>query len=117
VGWRYFVKKIHHNHKKSQIMKKIAASVLKGLLVIALFTGGTVVLSTAGVKMVNEANAATYNQVYEYLVTRGYIVVTLNEGTRACPDWTAHTIKNNIHYTTTIHCTENGIVGNTDVAL
>ncbi|HSH67902.1 MAG TPA: hypothetical protein VLB84_19330, partial [Bacteroidia bacterium] len=38
-------------------MKKITLNLLKGLLVIVLFTGVSVVLSTNGVQAVSEANA------------------------------------------------------------
>lgn len=98
-------------------MKQIAKTVLKGFLIITLFTGGSLVLSTAGVKTISAANAATYNQVNEYLLSHGYEVESLvpKQGTRF--DWTAVTVKNNIRYTTTISCTETSIIGNTDVPM
>jgi hypothetical protein len=118
VEWRYFVKNLTHtelkNHRK---MKRIAKSVLKGLLIVVLFTGGTVVLSTTGVKTVNEANAATYNQVYEYLVTNGYTVLTLEPKAGTKYDWIAQTSKNGVRYLTTIYCTDLCVVGNADIPM
>lgn len=98
-------------------MKHIAKSVLKAFLIIVLFTGGSVVLSSAGLKTVNVANAVTCNQVYEYLVSRGYTVITLEPKAGTKYDWTARTIKNNVNYCTTIFCTETSIIGNQDVSL
>jgi hypothetical protein len=95
-------------------MKQIAKSVVKAVLVIFLFTGGTVGLSTAGMQTVNAANAASANQVYEYLVSKGYTVVTLEPKAGTKYDWIAHTIKNQVHYSTTIYCTSTSIVGNAD---
>jgi hypothetical protein len=97
-------------------MKRISKAVLKGLLVVILFTGGSVILSTAGVKTVSEANAATYSQVYEYLVCNGYTVLTLDRKTGTQYDWVAHTIKNGSYYITTIYCTETSIITHGDVA-
>lgn len=73
-------------------------------------------MSTHGVKTVNEASAATYNQVYEYLLTNGYTVVTL-EPSGFKYDWIAHTVKNGIHYTTTIYCTSSSVIGHTDIPI
>lgn len=95
-------------------MKQFSKAVLKGLLIIVLFTGGSIALSTTGVKTVSEAKAATYNQVYEYLLSKGYTVNSLapKQGTQY--DWTANTVKNGNLYITTIYCTENSIVGHAD---
>ena len=100
-------------------MKKVAKLVLKGLLVIVLFTGSSIALSTTGVKSVNEANAASYQQVYDYLKLRGYVVITLNP---VSPDkgsnWIAHTVLNQVHYWTTVYVSPTGeIVGHTDVPM
>lgn len=100
-------------------MKNTAKLVLKGLLVIILFTGTSIALSTFGVKSVNEAKAAvSYEQVYQYLVSRGYVVVTLDpiSGSKG-PDWIAHTIKNQIHYWTTVDVNGTEIVGHSDIPL
>ena len=77
-------------------MKNAAKLVLKGLLVIVLFTGSTIALSTSGVKSVNEAKAAvSYQQAYQYLVNHGYTVITLEETyLRSDENWIAHTILN-----------------------
>jgi hypothetical protein len=98
-------------------MKQISKAVLKGLLIIVLFTGGSIAISTTGVKTVNEASAATYNQVYEYLVAHGYTVNSLAPKQGTAYDWVANTIKNGNVYTTTIYCTETSITGVGDVAM
>lgn len=99
-------------------MKQIAKTVLKGLLVIILFTGGSLVLSTSGVKTVNEAKAATYNQVYEYLIANGYTVLSLEPNPGASRyEWLAHTIKGGKEYSTSIFCTETSVTGHTDVPM
>ncbi|MDF2437995.1 MAG: hypothetical protein K0Q95_2371 [Bacteroidota bacterium] len=97
-------------------MRQVVKLVLKGVLLIALFTGGSVVLSTKGIKTVSEANAASYSQVNEYLVSHGYTVVSLAPKSGSM-DWTAQTSKNLVRYTTTVYCTETSIVGNTDMPL
>ena len=100
-------------------MKNTAKLLLKGLLVIVLFTGTTIALSTIGVKSVNEAKAAvSYQQVNTYLINNGYTVVTLNpiSGSKG-GDWIAHTIKNQIHYWTTVDCNGTEIIGQTDVPM
>ena|SRR6218665_304953 len=96
-------------------MKQIAKTVLKGLFVVVLFTAGSVALSTTGVKTVSEANAAvSYNQVYEYLVSHGYTVISIAPSQTAKFDWVAQTIKDGRQYTTTILCNSVGIVGQTN---
>jgi hypothetical protein len=105
----------HTNH--SQNMKQIAKSVLKGLLVVVLFTSGSVALSTTGVQTVSEASAASYNQVYEYLLTEGYTVISMQPKPGTKFDWVAQTVKNQVHYITTIYCTETCVIGNSDVSL
>ena len=100
-------------------MKNTAKLVLKGLLVIVLFTGSSIALSTIGVKSVSEAKAAvSYQMAYQYLVNNGYTVVTLDPiaGTKG-PNWIAHTIKNGVHYWTTIHTTGSEIIGHTDIIM
>ena len=101
-------------------MKHIAKSVLKSFLIIVLFTGGSAVLSSAGVKATSTANAATavsYNQVYEYLVSKGYTVISLCPSPNTKYDWVAHTVKNQVHYSTTIYCDESNIIGQVDVPM
>lgn len=86
---------------------------------IVLFTGTSIALSTAGVRTVNEAKAAvSYDQVYQYLVNRGYTVVTLEPVSGAKEtNWIAHTIKNNVHYWTTVYVSGNQIINSTDVVM
>ncbi len=100
-------------------MKNTAKLVLKGLLVIVLFTGSTIALSSIGVKSVNEAKAAvSYQQVYTYLVNHGYTVITLEETfLRSDENWIAHTIKNGIHYWTTVIVEGSQIVTANDVPM
>jgi UDP-N-acetylglucosamine:LPS N-acetylglucosamine transferase len=105
------------NPQKTQIMKQIAKAVLKALLVVILFTGGSVGLSTMGVKTVSEANAATYNQVYEYLCTNGYVVITLERKDGTKYDWIAHTIRGQVHFATTIYCDQTCIIAHGDVPM
>lgn len=99
-------------------MKRIAKTVLKGLLVIILFTGGSLVLSRSGIKVVSEAKAATYNQVNEYLIANGYTVLSLEPNPGASRyEWIAHTIKEGKEFSTSIFCTETSVTGHTDVAM
>jgi hypothetical protein len=104
----------------SKHMKNTAKLLAKGLLIIVLFTGSTIALSSAGVKTVSEANAAvSYEYVYQYLVNRGYQVITLNPagGTYKTENWTAHTVRQGTHYTTTVFVSGNEIIQNTDVIM
>ena len=100
-------------------MKKISKTVAKGLLLLTLSTGISIALSTAGVKTINEAHAAaTYEQVYTYLVYQGYSVVTLSPViTKKTDDWVAHTTLGGIHFMTTIHVTNSIIVGHDDIIM
>jgi hypothetical protein len=98
-------------------MKRIAKSVFKILLVVVLFTGGSIALSTSGINTVSEARAATQSQVTEYLLANGYTIQSLGPKEATKFDWIAMTTKNGVHYSTTIYCTETSIIGNTDVAL
>ena len=98
-------------------MKQIAKSILKGLLVIVLFTGGSVVLSTAGVKSVSEAKAAvTGDQVNDYLVGLGYEVLDMKEKAGS-EDWECHTYRNGVYYLTTVHVRGSEIIDHTDVPM
>jgi hypothetical protein len=102
-------------------MKSSLKVLIKGLLVIVLFTGTSVALSTAGVETVSEARAAvSYQQVNQYLVNRGYTVITLSpvgSSTNRTEDWVSHTVKNNVHYTTTVYVQGTEIVGSNDVVM
>jgi hypothetical protein len=97
-------------------MKKLRTTLLKGLLVITLFTGVSVGLSTSGIKALNEAHASvSEQQVYSYLVGLGYTVVTLNPKQGTQYDWIAHTILNGVDYWTTVHCNSASIIGHDDI--
>jgi len=100
-------------------MKKLSKMLAKGVFVITLFTGISVALSTSGIKTVNEAHAAaTYQQVYVYLSNQGYTIVTLSPIiTLRTEDWTAHTILNGVHFTTTVHVYNSIITGHEDVVM
>jgi hypothetical protein len=93
-------------------MKTLRKSVLKGLLIATLFTSGSIALSTIGINSVNEVNAATYNQVNEYLVSHGYTVCELIPAERY--DWIATTIKDGKYYQTIVFCTQTSVIGHTD---
>ena len=96
-------------------MKQIAKTVLKGLLVVVLFTAGSVALSTTGAQAVNAANATvSYNQAYAYLVENGYTVISIAPSQTAKFDWVAQTIKNGRYLITTVTCTSVGIVAHSD---
>ena len=98
-------------------MKHSFKILIKGLFIIVLFTGSTIVLSAAGVKTVNEANAAVSNQqVNQYLMERGYQVISLAPVTGyKTEDWTAQTVLNGVRYNTIVHVSGTQIVdiGNT----
>lgn len=98
-------------------MKNTLKLAVKGLLVIVLFTGSTIALSTFGVKTVNEAKAyVSYEYVYQYLVNRGYQVITLEPVTGSkTEDWIAHTVLQGVHYWTTVHVQGSEIIGVSDV--
>ncbi|MCE3278678.1 MAG: hypothetical protein K0S44_869 [Bacteroidetes bacterium] len=98
-------------------MKQWKRTLLKGLLVIILFTGGTLVLSTSGIKTVSEAKAATYNQVNEYLIANGYTVISLEPKDGERYDWLALTSKDGREFITTIYCTSSSIIGHADVPM
>lgn len=100
-------------------MKNTAKLVLKGLLVIVLFTGSSIALSSIGVKTVNEAKAAvSYQQVYQYLVNRGYTVLALAPIDRTKgPNWIARTISHGAEYMTTVYVSGNEIINTTDIPL
>ena len=93
-------------------MKKLVTNVLKGLLVIILFTGTSVVLFTTGVNTVNEAQAnVSEAQVIEYLEECGFQVISCNPKANSMGDWVANTIFEGRHYPVVVHVSENGIVG------
>jgi hypothetical protein len=96
-------------------MKSLGKSVLKGLLIAAFFTTGSIALSTIGINSVNKVEAATYNQVNEYLLSHGYTVVQQDLLTRY--DWIATTIKDGRYYQTTVYCTATSVIGHSDVTM
>ena len=92
-------------------MKNIGKFIIKALVVIVLFTGTSIGLSSVGVKSVSEAKAAvSYQQVYAYLVSRGYTVVSLKPYGNSA-NWMSHTIFDGIHYQTTVLVEGNQIIG------
>jgi len=99
-------------------MKQIAKSVLKGLFIVILFTGGSVALSTTGANTVSAANATvSANQVYQYLTEYGYTVMSCEPKPATKFDWTAHTIIGGRYFITTIHCNGQTIIGTDDSPL
>jgi hypothetical protein len=114
-------------------MKKITLNLVKGLLVIVLFTGVSVALSTTGVQTVSEANASLGGNgagsgstgqmgvsaaaVNQYLVSRGYTVQSLSPICGSV-NWRANTIgANGVYYTTTIYVQSSQILGSQDISL
>ena len=84
-------------------MKQSFKILIKGLLVIVLFTGSSIALSTGGVKTVNEADAAiSTQQVWNYLVNHGYTVYSVNpiSGTN---NFICSTQLQGINYWTTVY--------------
>lgn len=117
-------------------MKTIASSLLKGLLVILVFTGVSVLLSIAGVRTISTANAANngntfidkivpvkqkaLNSTYkinEYLIKRGYEVISVRRLDKN-DNWTATVISPAGKYLNVLVNTKaNKILSQTDVAL
>ena len=98
-------------------MKRISSILLKGLLVIVLFTSASVVLTTSGVKTLNEAKACISGQdVYKYLTCQGYEVLNLHQ-IQGTEDWEAHTILNEVHYLTTVHVKDDAIIDHEDIPM
>jgi diketogulonate reductase-like aldo/keto reductase len=100
-------------------MKNLSKTIVRTLMVVGVFTTGTTVLSTSGAGTISEAHAAvSYQTAYNYLVTHGYTVITLQETPeRANENWVAHTVKNNVHYWTTVFVQGTSIVGHEDVVM
>lgn len=118
-------------------MKTITQKFIKGLLVIVLFTGVSVALSTTGVQTVSEAHAgsggsagagsgtgssgqggqvssATVNQ---YLVARGYTVQSLSPICGSV-NWRAYaTSASGTQYMVTVYVQSSQIVASNDSAL
>jgi len=97
-------------------MKNLKNTLLKGLLIMTFFSGISVGLTSTGVNIINEAHAAvSYKQVNQYLVANGYQVITLNPVGGNSENWIAHTVKNNVHYWTTVIVQGSNIIGVLDV--
>lgn len=94
-------------------MKKLLVNLLKGLLVVILFTGTSVLLfTTADVKTVNEAQAnVDETQVIDYLEECGYQVVGCSPKPNTVSDWTARVVSGNRQYNVIVHVSGNEIVG------
>ncbi len=116
-------------------MKTIASSLLKGLLVIILFTGVSIVLSASGVPLISTANAAVNGTISlnknvlgkqvrlssadrginEFLVQRGYEVISVR---RVNSNWSATVISPSGEYLNIlVNINTNQILSQTDVAL
>lgn len=112
-------------------MKKITLNLFKGLLVIVLFTGVSVAVSTTGVQTVSEAHAGGgYNpasssgqagqvsasNVNQYLINHGYSVQSL------CPitgtgNWQAYTVNSNgVQVRTIVYTQGSQIISSGDIA-
>lgn len=97
-------------------MKKLSSILLKGVIVIVLFIGGSVVLSTTtGVKTVNEAQASVSEaEVVMYLEELDYEVISADPKPNTVCDWICHTIRGGHHYWTTVYVSGGNIVDNQD---
>jgi len=97
-------------------MKNTFKFLAKVTLVIVLFTGSVFTFSTLNVSTISEAKAAvSEQQVYSYLVARGYQVITLNPLAGSKYNWIAHTVKGGVHYMTTVYCNSEVVIGHEDV--
>lgn len=97
-------------------MKKVTRIIAKVFFAIVLLTSSVIIVNTNGVNTVSEAKAATYQQVYNYLTSRGYEVITLAPYAKL--QWLAHTVKDGRHYWTTVFENSAGeIIGHTDTPL
>src|SRR3954465_4301925 len=100
-------------------MKNLSKMIVKTLVITGFLTAGTAALSTSGVQTISEARAAvSYQTAYTYLTNHGYTVLSLQETPeRANEDWIAHTVKNNVNYTTTVLVSGTSIIGVEDVVM
>ena len=94
-------------------MKTLFVNLLKGSLVIILFTGASVALYTAvDVRTVNEARAnVDETQVIDYLEEYGYQVISCNHKPNTISDWTAAIIYEGHHYIANVHVSGDEIIG------
>ena len=98
-------------------MKNLSKTLVRGLLVIVLFTGISVGLSTSGIKTINEAHAAvSKQQVNSYLVNRGYTVYSINP-IQNTTNFICQTKLNGINYWTTVYTDGTNIIGIYDVPM
>jgi hypothetical protein len=98
-------------------MKQISKILVRVAVVIVLFTGTTLTLSTAGVQTVSEAKAAVKSEdVTNYLTGLGYEIIDLKpiEGT---DNWESHTILDGVYYLTTVYVRGTAIVDHADVIM
>lgn len=99
-------------------MKAKIKIIRKALFLVVLLSSSSIALNVVGVNVVSEAHASVSEaQVYQYLVDRGYQILSIKRGStqRLMSTWLADTIKNGIRYNTTVYCDENGIIGHGDV--
>ncbi|HET6224796.1 MAG TPA: hypothetical protein VFF27_00860 [Bacteroidia bacterium] len=116
-------------------MKKITLNLLKGLLVIVLFTGVSVALSTTGVQTVSEAKAGgpttsagssssqgvTASSVNQYLIAHAYTNITsmsVTSSSSSGSTWTAIAVNGSgSQVRVTVYASTSQIVGQQDVSL
>lgn len=99
-------------------MKAKIKIIRKALFLAVFLSSSSIALNVVGVKVVSEAHASvSQEQVYQYLINRGYSVVSLKRDntSKYGNNWIAHTIKDGLHFTTTVYCNENEIIGHGDV--
>jgi hypothetical protein len=98
-------------------MKTISSIILKGLLVIVLFTGATIALSTMGARTVSEARAEVKDfEIQAYLENLGYTVWT-TAPIENSEDWICRTTLNGVNYLTTVHVKDSQIIDHEDSSI
>lgn len=117
-------------------MKKITLNLVKGLLVIVLFTGVSVALSTTGVQTVSEAKAGsntgagasgssqagvTASTVNQYLVNYAYSniqTLSVSSSTSSGTTWTAYAYSSasGTQVTVSVYVQGSQILGSADIA-
>jgi len=116
-------------------MKKITLNLLKGLLVIVLFTGVSVALSTTGVQTVSEAKAGpgngigaagsgqgiTSTSINQYLVNHAYTNIqslSVYSSTSSSTTWKAIAINaSGVKVSVFVYTQSTQILGNNEVAI
>jgi len=99
-------------------MKTLLTNLLRGLLVVILFTGTSVVLFTTDVKIVSEAQANVGEaEVIEYLEYCGYQVISVTPKENTISDWKAQVYADGVYSIVIVNVTGNNINGHENVGM